>query len=164
MSCFDAAILGEKFELACPVAGLPLFGSSLTRQVPRNVKDKDVAKTIFVSYGVDVDAVAGWLEGLGKAVEQLQLNVQVVNRPVPGMQVLLTQLVDAYDQTLLPLLKSLHHKLSLDESIWRTVTETSERLKNLDQSLLEKGNQTTRRVTPLKKPRRRTKPPAGEEK
>ncbi len=106
---------------------------------------------------LELQTLQEWLAGFDRALEQMQLNVQVVNKPVPGMQVLLTQLVDAYDQTLLPLLKSLHHKLSLDESIWRTVSETAERLRSLDQRLLERGNSSTHRVAPLKKAKTRKK-------
>jgi MoxR-like ATPase len=81
-----------------------------------------------------------------EAMERMEMNVQVVNQPVPGMQLLLTQLTRAYDDTLLPLLKSLHHKLSLDESIWRNVRESAEILKKLDQHLLEEGNRKTVRA------------------
>ncbi len=105
----------------------------------------------------ELQALQQWLVGFDRALEQMQLNVQVVNKPVPGMQVLLTQLVQAYDQTLLPLLKSLHHKLSLDESIWRSVSETADRLRSLDQRLLEYGNKTTHRLAPLKKAKVRKK-------
>ena len=100
--------------------------------------------------GAQVEQLSTFLNDLQKSLESAQLNVQVVNRPVPGMEKLLTQLADAYDQTLLPLLSSMHHKLTLDESIWRTAKATHELIVGLDDKLLAAGNVTRKQTTPFK--------------
>jgi len=93
------------------------------------------------------------LQQLQTSLEQAEMNVQVVNQPVPGMQLILEQLTRTYDETLLPLMKSLHHKLSLDDSIWRHVSETHQLLKQLDRRILDEGTRTEKKVRPLgKKP------------
>ncbi len=79
------------------------------------------------------------------------MNVQVINKPGPGMQIMLEQLTKAYDETLLPLMKSLHHKLSLDEAIWRQVSASGRLLKELDRRVLAEGSTTSKRVRPLKR-------------
>jgi MoxR-like ATPase len=95
------------------------------------------------------EALQQWLQGTRESLEKLHLHVQVVNQPVPELSVLLTQLVHAYDQTLLPLLRALHHKMSLDESIWRQVTEVHKILKTFDWATLAEGTQVDRRLYPL---------------
>jgi len=98
----------------------------------------------------ETQALTRFLVSMQESLEKVQMNVEVVNQPVPGMQRLLEQLTRAYDETLLPLLSSLHHKLSLDESIWRQVSETSKVLKRMDRQLLQNGTRTTKRVRPFK--------------
>ena len=119
-----------------------------------------VAESSSASHSAEVEQLARFLTRLQTSLETAQLNVQVVNRPVPGMQQLLTQLTDAYDQTLLPLLSSMHHKLTLDESIWRTAKATHELLTSLDAKLLNESSVTRKRTRPLqpKKPGKKVAP------
>ena len=97
------------------------------------------------------EGLVRFLTGLQASLENVEMHVQVVNKPVPGMQIMLEQLTHAYDETLLPLLKSLHHKLGLDEDIWRQVTESRKLLKKIDQRILAQGATTSKRVKPLRK-------------
>lgn len=92
------------------------------------------------------EQVRGYLQRLQQTLDTLadaRLDVEIVNQPLPGLQDLLTQLVGAIDGTLLPMMKAMHHKLTLDESIWRHVIEANKVLKRLDQKSL--GSQTSRR-------------------
>ncbi|MCP4041266.1 MAG: DNA repair protein, partial [Gammaproteobacteria bacterium] len=48
---------------------------------------------------VEVKLLSKFLMGLQSSLENAQMNVQVVNKPVPGMQIMLEQLTKAYDET-----------------------------------------------------------------
>ena len=110
-----------------------------------------VAGSTKDAHAAEVEQLAKFLARLQASLERVQLNVQVVNRPVPGMERLLSQLTDAYDQTLLPLLSSMHHKLTLDESIWRTAKATHELLTSIDEKLLTEDTVTRKRTRPLQR-------------
>ena len=62
----------------------------------------------------EVQQLSNFLARLESALSQAELNVQVVNQPVPGMTKLLNQLADSYTNSLLPMLSATQHKLSLD--------------------------------------------------
>jgi MoxR-like ATPase len=99
----------------------------------------------------NVKVMARFLKDLRMTVERAQMNVQVVNKPVPGMQIMLEQLTKAYDETLLPLMKSLHHKLTLDEAIWRQVNESRKMLHDIDKRIFSEGVTINESFKPMKK-------------
>ena len=97
----------------------------------------------------EVQQLASFLSRLETALSQAELNVQVVNQPVPGMTKLLNQLADSYTNSLLPMLSATQHKLSLDESIWRTAKSTHELLLQMIDSQGGQGVTTAKQFKPL---------------
>ena len=115
----------------------------------------------------EVQQLSSFLARLESALSQAELNVQVVNQPVPGMTKLLGQLADSYTNSLLPMLSATQHKLSLDESIWRTAKSTHELLVQMLESQSGQALSTEQRFSPLRSPEKleaddtNPNPPAG---
>ncbi len=87
-------------------------------------------------------------EELRLLVEQLrmsELNVEVINKPVPGMDKVLNVMGDAITQSLLPVVAAMEHKLKLDHDIWDRVKLLGEQIGNLEKAL-QKSDKTKRRV------------------
>ena len=73
------------------------------------------------------------IAGLG---QRLTPEVQV-NLPEQALlQSAITRLADSYEQTLLPMISAMNHKMRLDHSIWDSVREMSVNVKELEQRLM----------------------------
>ncbi|MET0027114.1 MAG: DNA repair ATPase [Candidatus Thiodiazotropha sp.] len=87
-------------------------------------------------------------EELRLLVEQLrlaELNVEVINKPVPGMDKVLNVMGDAITQSLLPVVAAMEHKLKLDHDIWERVKLLGDQIGNLERAL-HKSEKSKRRV------------------
>jgi hypothetical protein len=92
--------------------------------------------------GTDADGatrVANTLSEIGKHIEGLGARMNPsVNVNVPEQQVLqaaVLRLAESYEQTLLPLISSMNHKMRLDHSIWDNVRETGDDIKAIERQL-----------------------------
>jgi hypothetical protein len=92
--------------------------------------------------GNDADGatrVANTLSEIGKHIEGLGARMNPsVNVNVPEQQVLqaaVLRLAESYEQTLLPLISSMNHKMRLDHSIWDNVRETGDDIKAIERQL-----------------------------
>ncbi|WP_404840861.1 AAA family ATPase [Alkalilimnicola ehrlichii] len=66
------------------------------------------------------------------ALRTSESRVEVVNQPVPGLQHLLEGLTKTIEGSLVPVVRTMHHKLRLDHDIWDTLNETLEVLRQFD--------------------------------
>ncbi len=63
---------------------------------------------------------------------KMQLQVQVTNQPVPGLEPLLGTMASTIEGSLLPVVKAMEHKLRLDHDIWDTLNGVVKELKGID--------------------------------
>jgi len=92
--------------------------------------------------GADADGatrVANTLSEIGMRIEGLgqRLNPSVhVNVPEQeSLQNAVLRLAESYEQTLLPIISAMNHKMRLDHSIWDNVRESSDDIKEIEQRL-----------------------------
>lgn len=88
-------------------------------------------------------AIKDELQRIGVWLNQAQMNVEVVNQPVPGMDKVLSSMADAITTSLLPVTSAMHHKLRMDSDIWERVKELGEQLRDLEKTMTVTS--TTRR-------------------
>ena len=75
------------------------------------------------------------LKRIGKSLEQAEMNVEVVNQPVPGMDRVLRSMSDAITTSLLPVVSAMEHKLKMDHDIWERVKDVGEDIASLEKSV-----------------------------
>jgi MoxR-like ATPase len=78
------------------------------------------------------------LKQLIRQMRELELNVQVVNKPVPGMDKVLNAMGDAINNSLLPVVAAMEHKLKMDHDIWERVKLLGEQIDSLERSMTNK--------------------------
>jgi hypothetical protein len=83
------------------------------------------------------------LKQLIQQMRDLELNVEVVNKPVPGMDKVLSAMGDAINNSLLPVVAAMEHKLKMDHDIWERVKLLGEQIEGLERSVTKK--RTTKR-------------------
>ena len=81
------------------------------------------------------DAVQQELQELVSLIKTLELNVQVINKPVPGMDKVLSAMGDAINTSLLPVVQAMEHKLKMDHDIWERVKLLGEQIGSLEKSM-----------------------------
>ncbi len=81
------------------------------------------------------DVIAGELKSITQWLDQAQMNVEVVNQPVPGMDKVLKSMADAINTSLLPVTSAMHHKLRMDSDIWERVKALSEQISDLEKTI-----------------------------
>jgi hypothetical protein len=92
--------------------------------------------------GADADGatrVANTLSEIGMQIEGLGHRIKpAVHVNVPEQEMLqnaVLRLAETYEQTLLPLISAMNHKMRLDHSIWDNVRESSDDIKEIEQRL-----------------------------
>ncbi len=103
-----------------------------------------------------LDAIKDELKRIGLWLNQAQMNVEVVNQPVPGMDKVLRSMADAITTSLLPVTSAMQHKLRMDSDIWERVKDLGEQISGLEKSMTVTN--TTKR--PIVKKSTVTKPVA----
>lgn len=93
--------------------------------------------------GADADGATKIANLLGEISAQIEVLAQrlspTIQISVPEqveLQKTLAKLAESYEQTLLPMLSSMNHKMRLDHSIWDSVREMSSNMSELDRRLL----------------------------
>jgi hypothetical protein len=79
-------------------------------------------------------------------IRDLQLNVEVINKPVPGMDKVLSAMGNAINHSLLPVVAAMEHKLKMDHDIWERVKMLGEQIDSLEKSMV-KSKTSKRRLT-----------------
>ncbi|VAW67561.1 ATPase involved in DNA repair [hydrothermal vent metagenome] len=75
------------------------------------------------------------LNQIGQWLNKAEMNIEVVNQPVPGMDKVLSSMGDAITVSLLPVVSAMEHKLQMDHDIWVRVKALGEDISNLKQSM-----------------------------
>ncbi|MEL0586325.1 MAG: hypothetical protein AAES65_15750, partial [Candidatus Thiodiazotropha sp. (ex. Lucinoma kazani)] len=99
------------------------------------------------------DAIQEELQALVSLIKTLELNVEVINKPVPGMDKVLSAMGDAINTSLLPVVQAMEHKLKMDHDIWERVKRLGEQIGSLEKSMVK----TTRKKRTISKKTTATK-------
>lgn len=86
------------------------------------------------------------LQQLVALIKTLELNVEVINKPVPGMDKVLSAMGEAINTSLLPVVLAMEHKLKMDHDIWERVKRLGEQIVSLEKSMLTK-TRAKRKIT-----------------
>jgi hypothetical protein len=78
------------------------------------------------------------LKSVLEQMREMELNVQVVNQPVPGMDKVLNVMGDAINTSLLPVVAAMEHKLKMDHDIWERVKLLADQIEALEQVITKK--------------------------
>ena len=88
------------------------------------------------STSTPLTSITDELKRIGKLLDQAQLNVEVINQPVPGMDKVLNSMGDAITVSLLPVVSAMEHKLKMDHDVWERVKSLGEQISGLEKSML----------------------------
>lgn len=97
-----------------------------------------------------VKVLVNELRQLQRAVTDARLDIEVINQPVPGIDVLLTQMAKTIEQSLLPVVSAMEHKIRLDHDIWEKVKDVADGLNALDKKILVQQRSTKSSHRPLR--------------
>ena len=95
--------------------------------------------------------ISNELKKISKNLEQAELNVEVLNQPVPGMDKVLHAMGDAITTSLLPVVSAMEHKLHMDHDIWERVKRLGNDISSLEKNMLVIAK-TKRKVVGKKPP------------
>ncbi len=96
--------------------------------------------------GQPFDPLQQELRQLVEQLKQAELNVEVVNKPVPGMDKVLNVMGDAITTSLLPVVAAMEHKLKMDHDIWERIKLLGEQVSALERSMTH-SEKTRRRLS-----------------
>jgi hypothetical protein len=82
-----------------------------------------------------LESVKQELHELVTSIRRAELNVEVINKPVPGMDKVLSAMGDAINISLLPVVQAMEHKLKMDHDIWERVKLLGDQIISLEKSL-----------------------------
>jgi hypothetical protein len=91
-----------------------------------------------LSHAVSVNKTASIrdeLQELVSLIKTIDLNVKVINKPVPGMDKVLNAMGDAINTSLLPVVQAMEHKLKMDHDIWERVKRLGIQISDLEKSM-----------------------------
>ncbi|MEJ2608522.1 MAG: DNA repair ATPase [Candidatus Thiodiazotropha sp.] len=95
-----------------------------------------IEKVLTQAFAQDrTEAVGRELQQLVSLIKTLELNVQVINKPVPGMDKVLNVMGDAINTSLIPVVQAMEHKLKMDHDIWERVKQLGEDIGSLEKSM-----------------------------
>lgn len=81
--------------------------------------------------------IAEAIQQMSNAMASNVPQINVVNEQVPGLKILLETLAGTLEGSLLPVVKTMEHKLRLDHDIWDTLNDMVEKLKSIDAKTFE---------------------------
>ena len=87
--------------------------------------------------------LAAQIAEIKTALAGSKLDIKVINEPVPGLDKAFAKLADTIDQTFMPVVQSMNHKINLDLNVLKKVGELSAELRQFTQS---KSRKTVKRV------------------
>lgn len=90
------------------------------------------------------------IAGLSKALGQAQMEVQVINEPVPGLDTILINLTETIDNSLLPVVSAMMHKVRMDHDIWDKVKDISDNLHRIDKKIIKNKMIVKKTFNPIK--------------
>ncbi len=86
------------------------------------------------------------LQQLLQKMREMELSIQVVNKPVPGMDKVLSAMGDAINTSLIPVVAAMEHKLKMDHDIWERVKLLADQIDGLERSMTKKRTTKKRLV------------------
>jgi len=85
--------------------------------------------------GLSSEQLTAEMDRLVAVLKGNQANVEVINQPVPGISKILSVLADTIEQSLMPVVMSMDKKLDIDLRTHHKMTDISEQLRSLQQSV-----------------------------
>jgi len=85
--------------------------------------------------GLSSEQLTAEMDRLVAVLKSNQPNVEVINQPVPGISKILSVLADTIEQSLMPVVMSMDKKLDIDLRTHHKMTDISEQLRSLQQSV-----------------------------
>ena len=127
---------GDDMDAATKVVNQMALISERLQNIGHSLqKEPDFSKPFAV--------LAKQIADIKDAVAKTRLDIKVVNEPLPGLEIAFAKLADTIDQTFIPVVQSMNHKINLDLNVLKKVTQLSADLRQFTNS---KANEKTKRV------------------
>jgi hypothetical protein len=82
-----------------------------------------------------ISSISAELKRISSLLDQTDINVEVINQPVPGMDKVLHSMSDAITVSLLPVVSAMEHKLKMDHDIWERVKALGDDISSLEKNM-----------------------------
>ena len=94
----------------------------------------EINKTLqsYHGQGAQLESLLSSLEDLSRTLAGVRYNVEVVNEPVPGIDVLLQTIASTLESSIFPLVRSMEGKLNIDLRTHERLGDIFDRLKNIE--------------------------------
>lgn len=89
-------------------------------------------------YDDQLGQLLGVLDSISKALSGAQYQVEVINQPVPGIDLLLRTIAETLETSIFPLVRSMEGKLNIDLRTHKKLEDVFERLKSIEGSIVNK--------------------------
>ena len=127
---------GDDMDAAAKVVNQMAIISERLQNIGRSLeREQDLSKPFAL--------LAKQIADVKNALADTKLDIKVVNEPVPGLEKAFSKLADTIDQTFMPVVQSMNHKINLDLNILQKVTQLSADLRQFTGS---KPSEKTKRV------------------
>jgi hypothetical protein len=127
---------GDDMDAAAKVVNQMAIISERLQHIGQSLeKEQDLSKPFA--------ALAQQMAQIKTALVGSKLDVKVINEPLPGLEIAFAKLADTIDQTFMPVVQSMNHKINLDLNILKKVSELSTDLRTFTAS---KSKKTARQV------------------
>ena len=127
---------GDDMDAAVKVVNQMAIISERLQQIGTSLeKEQDLSKPF--------EKLASQMADIKTALAGSKLDIKVINEPLPGLEKAFAKLADTIDQTFMPVVQSMNHKINLDLNILKKVTELSGELRKFTGS---KSKKTTKQL------------------
>ncbi len=112
--------------------------TKLANQVSRIVTNLTGIQDVLAdksSQDESIASISSELKTISHLLDNADLNVEVINQPVPGMDKVLGVMGDAITTSLLPVVSAMEHKLRMDHDIWERVKALGDDITSLEKSM-----------------------------
>jgi len=137
-------VVAQLVDLVTGIQGLKTVAETASeRELAELAKEPEIV-LVEENDSVSSDQFSEEMNKLVVALKGCQTNVEVVNQPVPGIELILTTLADTIEHSLMPVVKSMDKKLDIDLRTHHKMTDISNQLRNLEHAVGKKpsSNQT----------------------
>ncbi len=118
---------GDDVDAATKVAKQISLLSEQLQQLPDKLSKSS-------SLEVSMASISQQMTAIQQRLAEMNINVKVVNQPVPGLEKAFTLLAETIDTSFMPVVKSMNHKIDLDLNILNKVSELTVQLRQFTET------------------------------
>ena len=133
-------VVAQLVDLVAGIQDLKFVAEAASEREVEDVTKETEVVPVQQSDAVSSDHFSEQMNKLVAVLKNNQTNVEVVNQPVPGIDLILTTLADTIEHSLMPVVMSMDKKLDIDLRTHHKMTDISNQLRSLEHALGKKPN------------------------